>query len=122
MQLNKIIDYLNTISNITDLVWDRIYWWIPKDEPTENYITLNIITEAQPLSVEKFNRIEFRYIGWDTATTYQDLQNIDEQVLIALNNYKADWVYKIVITNFVNGYDNKQKRVLIRDVLIYYTV
>lgn len=122
MQLSNLIDYLNTITDITDKVGNRIFWWIPKYEQTEDYITLNIITENQPTKVEKRNRIEIRYIWWNTETTYSTLQTIDNVVLNSLIDYKQDWVYKTTISNYANWYDEKQRRVLIRDLIVFYTI
>jgi len=121
MLLNNLITYLNTKAWITSIVSNRIFWGVPKTEQTSDYMTVNIITETQPADVEKINRVEFRYIWWDTTTSYSTLQTLDTELLNALNDYKSDWVYKTVISNFANWYDKKQRKVMIRDILIYYT-
>lgn len=120
MQLDNIILYLNTITDITDIVGDRMWLWVPDTEQTLDYMTLNIITETEPTKVEKRNRIEFRYIWGDTNTSYTTLQALDTAVLNALRDYTGQWVYKTVISNFANWFDNKQRKVMIRDLLIYY--
>ncbi len=121
MQLNNIINYLNTITAITDIVWNRIFFWIPKTEQTQDYMTLNIITETQPTIAEKRNRIEFRYIAGNTTTLYSTLQTLDDELMTAMLNYKQDGVYKVVIQNLVNLYDDKQRKILLRDLFIYQT-
>jgi hypothetical protein len=121
MNISNIITYLNTITAITNIVSNRIFWWVPKTEQTLDYLTINIITENQPTDVEKRNRIEFRYIWWNSDTTYLTLQTLDNLILSNMNNYKQDWVYKTVISNFANWYDEKQRKVMIRDLFIYYT-
>lgn len=121
MQLNNLIIYLNTITDITNIVSNRIFWGVPDTEQTLDYMTLNIITETEPTKVEKRNRIEFRYIWGDTNTSYSTLQTLDTAVLNALRDYTGQWVYKTVISNFANWYDNKQRKVMIRDVQIYFS-
>jgi hypothetical protein len=120
MNISNIINYLNTITWITDIVWSRIFWWVPKTEQTLDYMTVNIITEIEPNIVEKKNRIEFRIIWGDTNTTYNTLQAVDTELMTSLRDYTNDWVFKTVISNFVNLYDNKQRKIMIRDILIYY--
>ena len=92
----NIINYLNTKTSITDIVWNRIYFWLPDLEQTQDYITINIISENRPTSVENKNRVEFRYIWWNTTTTYTTLQNLDNIIFEELENYKQDWVYKVI--------------------------
>lgn len=121
MQLSNLINYLNTITSITDKVGNRIFWGIPITEQTEDYITVNIVTENQPTKVEKRNRIEFRIIWWDTATTYDTLQDIDKELVNSLRDYTQDWVYKTTISNYANWYDEKQRKVLVRDLILFYT-
>ena len=121
MNISNLIDYLNTITGITDIVWNRIFWWIPKTEQTEDYMTVNIITETEPTIAEKRNRIEFRMIWGDTNTTYWTLQTLDIELMTVLRDYTGDGVYKTVISNLANLYDDKQRKVYIRDILIYYT-
>ena len=121
MNISNLITYLNTIWWITAITWSRIFWGLPKSEQTSTYMTVNIITETQPTDVEKRNRIEFRMIWGDNKTTYNTLKTLDDLVVSSIRDYTWDWVYKAVIWNLVNWYDNKNRKVYIRDLIIYYT-
>lgn len=114
-----LINYLNTITDITDIVSNRIFYWQPNTEQTETYITINKITSRLPNWVEWIERVEFRYI---LNTSFASLESLDEKVFNALENYKQDWVYKIISSNSFNYFDEKNNKCFLRDFLIHKTI
>ena len=117
-----IIDHLNTITDITDEVWSRIFYWVPTTEQTLTYITVNPISENNPTEVEQKNRLEFRIIAWTAWVNFSTLQNISELLEINLVWYREQKVYKVVKANNVNWYDEKNRKIFIRDLIFSYTI
>ena len=115
----QIITYLNTITEITDIVWNRIFWWLPNNEQTWTYIVLTLITERQPTLVENINRVEVRMIWGDSTVSYSTLFDLNKKVFSKLQEYKQDWVYKIVNQNLVQWYDEKSRKLVLKDILIH---
>ena len=115
----QIIDFLNTKTSVTDLVWNRIYYWLPETTPDENYITVNIISNSKPRSVEEKTRIEFTAIWWDTSKTFSELQNITNVVYNELLTYNEQWVFNIVESTTYNNYDVNNRKVFIQDLVFY---
>ena len=122
MNIASLIAYLNTITAITTIVWNRIYWWVPKNEETQTYLTISIISEVQPTDVEKRNRVEFRMIWGDTKATYSTLKTLDDLIVSNIRNYTTNWVYRVAIWNLIDWYDSKNRKILIRDLIIYYSL
>jgi len=121
MNISTLITYLNTISGITSVCSDRIFWGQPRSEQTNTYMTVNVVTEIEPTKVEKRNRLEFRVIGGDSTVTFGTLATVDTALLDAIRAYNAQGVYKSVVAGFTNLYNEKQQKILIRDIIIYYT-
>jgi hypothetical protein len=122
INIATLINYLNTKTSITNIVWNRIFFWLPNSEQTQDYITINIISENRPTSVENKNRVEFRYIWWSTATTFITLQILDNIIFEELESYKQDWVYKVINSNYFNWYDDKWRKFVLRDLIFQKTV
>ena len=115
----KIINYLNNITDITGIVWNRIFWGVPDTEPNETYITAILITERTPTGIEIVNRVEFRIIAWDAWVSFSTLTDLDNKLFNALRSYRDDGVYKVVINWLVQLYDDKNKKILLRDYQFY---
>ena len=122
INIATLINYLNTKTSITNIVWNRIFFWLPNSEQTQDYITINIISENRPTSVENKNRVEFRYIWWNTSTTFITLQILDNIIFEELENYKQDWVYKVINSNYFNWYDEKWRKFVLRDLIFQKTI
>lgn len=119
MNIWEIIDFLNTKSDITDLVWNRIFYWIPADEQTQDFITINIVSWNRPMEVEEKTRLEIRVIAWDTSSLLSELQNITNIVYQNLLTYKYQWIFKLLKVNNVNWFDEKKRKVFIQDLIFY---
>lgn len=119
--ITNIVDYLFTKTDITNLIWTRIYYWLPSSDQTSNYITINQITENRPFDLQVITRLEFRFIWWDTTATYSTLENLEQIVQTHILNYTWSDVYKILVSNKYNWYDEKSRKILVRDYLFYNT-
>jgi len=119
--VKEIIDYLITKTSITNLIWNRIFYWLPNSDQLQTYLTINQITENSPLDLQTITRLEFRFIWWDVNINYSTLENIENIVRTELLKFTWEKVYKIIVSNKVNGYDNKSRKIIIRDFLIYNT-
>lgn len=122
-KLKTIVAWLKADVAINAILWSRIYIWAPQeDTQTGIYLNLNVITEIQNIDVNIRNRVEFRFIGKDSDTNIDDLNQIEILVKDYLyNNLEQLWFFKLNNANFYNWYDNLKRPVLIRDYIFYYT-
>lgn len=119
--VKETIDYLITKNSITDLIWTRIFYWVPNSDQTLTYLTINQVTEINPLDLQTITRLEFRFIWWDVNINYSILENIEKIVRTELLKFTWENIYKIIVSNKVNWYDDKARKIIIRDILIYNT-
>jgi len=119
IKIPDLIDHLNTYSAITDIIWNRIFYSAPQSEQTEVYMVLDIVTWNQVSQVEVSQRIEFRIVGTNQSLL-QDLQDLSQTVLNATREFP--WAYRFTQSNFVNGLDEKKRRVFIQDIIINNTI
>lgn len=127
IQVDKIIEYLNTVTDITDVVSNRIYRWEPSSEDQPwTYITVNQISETSTLR-NKGTRLEFRFIAHDEDTKYRqlyDLQAIMTNTLVVdcntidFNWFVCYWVEELS-TN-IQGIDDKWRKNVLKDYRFYF--
>jgi hypothetical protein len=122
--VGTIITYLNTIDDLTDIVWDRIFFWFPiSDVQDWIYIAINIITERRD-RCSKWTYLEFKIIANDNNVTFDSLlavRNIISDYFIG--NKDMSWFYVYWVNEdgtFKNGYDEKNRKVIIQDYLFNY--
>lgn len=110
-----LIIHLKTYTDITDVLWNRIFYGWPKSEQSDIYMTINVVTWNQVSQVEVSQRLEFRLI-WTTDTLTSDLQDLSQVILNATREFQ--WGYRFVQSNFANWLDEKKRRVFIQDIII----
>ena len=116
-----IINYLNTITDITNITWNRISFWPPDEEQTGIYITLNVISENNQ-EINKKTRIEFRCIWHNTTIRYDELMDLRSKIVYNLlwNKYTSNQVYWVIEDdNLINSIDSKNRKVVLFDLLFY---
>ena len=115
----EIIDYMNTISDITDITWDRIYYWLPSEEPNDIYITVSVVSNIVISEAEQKTRIEFKIIAWDENWKFSDLQALSEILFNTFYNYDEDSIYKRVFKNNYQLYTSNLRKCFQRDIIFY---
>lgn len=122
-KLKTIVAWLKADVAINAILWSRIYIGSPQEDTQSGiYLNLNIISEIQNIDVNVRNRVEFRFIGKDSDTNIDELNQIEILVKDYLyNNLEQLWFFKLNNANFYNWYDNLKRPVLIRDYIFYYT-
>lgn len=120
-KLKDVVVAIKTDADIFSALWHRIYIGQPMQEPSDNYLTINIITQVQNIEVNNRTRVEFRYIGGSEATPLDELSDIEAKVTkYFYQNYKELWFFKFEIGTVANGYDEKKRPAMIRDYILYY--
>lgn len=125
LEIPEIIAYLNTQSTVTNLVSNRIFWGFPKSEQAGNYLVLEDITENQDV-VDAMSRIEFRFISKDDAGKWSELYTIERAITNILAskgriNLGTTTINDVTIgSSIVKGYDEKKRKIYLRDYLFYY--
>jgi len=123
IQVDEIIDYMNTLVPITNLVWNRIYFGLPFDEVDTSwpYITINIVSEVNQ-EYSKWTLLEFRYIA-DANSTFKNLMDIREVVINQLTwirNFGNMKVYGVIEESVRQWYDTKNQKNIIQDMRFYF--
>lgn len=123
IQVDQIINYMNTVTNITNLVGNRIYFGLPINEKdlVWDYITINIISETnQPYN--KWTLLEFAYIS-NSNSTFKNLMDIRKIVFDELKWKLALWtmnVYSIIEEWVSQWYWNKNQKTILQDLRFYF--
>lgn len=117
--LQLLIGELKLISDIFDIVWNRMYIGQPQTEQSSPYITFNIISQTNNL-INNRTRIEIRFIGAN-KTDFKTLEVMDKAISNYIYNNYTKIGIKFELWNIVYWYDGKKKTVLIRDIIIYQT-
>ena len=115
----EIVQFLETQTEITDILWDRLYYGIPDEVQTGIYATFNKVWHNEN-TIERRDRIEIK-IFWVSWTSYDTLTSIEKKIFEALRYYRENWVYKIINSNSFNGYSEEGNKMVMRDILVYYT-
>ena len=125
-EISKIISVINADATLTTLLWWRVYLWVPKEEAQEwNYLTINIISEVVITTAEKKSRLEFRILPKDENIKFSELMTIEErlyELLTTTNDFNWFIVYKTINWNYMNWYDAKQRKYILRDLIFYYNL
>lgn len=124
IDISKIIWSLLSDTNITNLLWDRIYWGAsPNESEPGSYLCINTITENTPSCVQKTNRFELRIYGNNSDVQFIDLKEIDNVLhnhLINQNNFTALWWFKFVPWNYIEWYTENKTKQWLRDFFYYW--
>ena len=129
IQVANIITYLESIPAITWVVWTRIYFWAPIQEPIWTFLVINIISQVPDLT-NKIARLEFRFI-WATSNATKksliDLQDALVQELVWSIDWwvKTFWTFKVYLVeewpSFQLFEDDKNRPLLIKDILFHFS-
>ena len=125
----KIITYIKTITAITNIVGQNIFFWVPKsdaDITTDIYLVINIISQVPSYS-QRQARLEFRFCSKTDWVTLQSL--IDLQWLATANlcfesyNWVKDFTWFTVVSfiewwQFLPFRDDLDRNILIKDYLV----
>ena len=121
-EIDSIIDFLNTKTDVTDIVDDRIYWGLPVTEPTEIYITVQeVVNKLLSNWLENTSTIEIRIISWNDKNKWKDVQALDNLIVNYISNNTTYWtfeVYKILPLNGVSLYTEDNRKEYVRDYQI----
>ena len=85
LDIQKIIAYIGAIPAVSSLVSNKIYWGLPKDEPTTDYLVLQEVSENQD-EVDASSRVEFRFIAKSDTTNWDKLYQIERAITDAISN------------------------------------
>jgi len=118
--LEKIIAWFKTDSNLT-LLSDRMYIWnAPDDNQEWIYLVINQISWVETIEVNERLRIEFRIIWKNDSTNFRELENIDKYILAYLNNNFRDlWFIKCIKSNVFMNYTELKRPFILRDIIFY---
>lgn len=119
--LEKIIAWFKTDSNILTLLSDRMYIWnAPDDNQDWIYLVINQISWVETIEVNERLRIEFRIIWKNDSTNFRELENIDKYILAYLNNnFKDLWFIKCIKSNVFMNYTELKRPFILRDIIFY---
>jgi len=118
--LEKIIAWFKTDSNLT-LLSDRMYIWnAPDDNQDWIYLVINQISWVETIEVNERLRIEFRIIWKNDSTNFRQLENVDKYILAYLNNNFRDlWFIKCIKSNVFMNYTELKRPFILRDIIFY---
>ena len=117
IKISKIIEYIVNLN----VVWNRVYFWQPINEPNQDYITINIISEQQP-RYNKGTLLEFAFLGGTERTTFNTLLgyrlSISNNITWPKTWFDCYWVNEDGW--FINWYDDKNRKVVKQDYRFYF--
>ena len=125
----KIIQEMKTITDITDVVWQNIFFWEPKKESdinTDLYIVISIISQIPTFS-QRQARLEFRFLSSKDTVKLTNLINICWIVTANLSFDSCNWVKDFdwfTVSSFIewNEFlpfrDDNNRNLLIKDYLV----
>lgn len=123
IQIDQIIDYMNSVSAITSLVGNRIYRGSPFNEdnsPTATdypYIIVNIISESNA-EFNKWTLLEFVYVN-NKDGSFKSLMDVRKTVVDNLLWQRQLWlqnVYNITEEAIRQWFDTKDQKLVIQDM------
>jgi len=122
LNIGTLITYLNTKTTLTDLVWNRIYYWYPTEQQSGVFIVME--REWQKIrEVYSYDIVSVKIIWHETWITYADLDEISN-TLNDILTIEARWefnVIKILSTGSVaNTYDTLNRPLIDKNYYIYY--
>jgi len=125
----KIIQEIKTITDITDIVWQNIFFWEPKKESdisTDIYIAINIISQIPSFS-QRQARLEFRFLTKKDTVKLTNLIDICWIVTDNLSFDSCNWVKDFnwfTVSSFTEWSefrpfrDNNERNILIKDYFV----
>ena len=120
MIVGDLITFLNTKADLISALPGGIYFGLPTQDKTKTYCIINLISQNQITSVEKRARLEIRIIGGDTSVSYGTLCDIDELIEQYIKEY--DGFYRANQSDLATLYDDKTRKLILRDYVVNYTV
>jgi len=112
----EIIDYLdNTIT-------ENIYFWNPTSEQTSSFVVVNQVWWTVPFELEEKTRLEIRVIAGDTTEKFSTLKNKSQEIYNLIISYSWAFnqeIFRVVKQNHYQGFDEKNRKVFILDLMIY---
>lgn len=127
--VDKLVAYLETVTDITDIVWQEIYYWKPFEFQTDWITIIWWLVSQTPDELYKRARIELRFIANSESITKKeliDVQNIVVEYLCyqeCLWQKNFDWftVFNTVEWwQLVELIDNNNRNILVKDFIIYF--
>ncbi len=128
--VDKLVAHLESITEITDITWDKIYYWKPFKIPTDWITIIWWLISQTPNELYKRARIELRFIWNNEGVTKKsliDLQNIVIQKLCyddCLWEKSFDW-FKVFSTiewlQLTELLDDKKRNILVKDIIINFS-
>ncbi|MDD3302280.1 MAG: hypothetical protein PHN31_01895 [Candidatus Gracilibacteria bacterium] len=124
IEVDKIISYLQDTIAISAITGDRIYFGKPISDIINGiYMTINILGEQQAF-LNKGTLLEFRFIGHNTNVKFSELLALKNLVSEEFeSNVNIDGFYSYNCyeeSGFKNGYDEKNRKVIIQDYRFYF--
>lgn len=94
VNVSKIIEYMKTITDITNILWQNIFFDVPKTINwinTDIYLAINIVSEV-PMFSKKQARLEFRFLATKDNITKQSLIEAEKVITQNLSFETNNWV------------------------------
>ena len=125
----KIIQYMKTITDITDIVWQNIFYWEPSRESdvnTDIYIIINEISETPDFS-QRRARLEFRFLWSKDTVKKTALKSTCWIVTDNLSFNNCNWVKDFdwfSVSSFIEWNsawpfrDSNERNLLIKDYIV----
>lgn len=105
LEIDSIINYLQTKTDVTDIVSNRMYWGLPVTEPNEIYVIIQeVMTSTISNGLENRARFEVRIISWNDKSKHSEVQSLNNIILNHIAENTIFWtfeVYKIIPLNWV---------------------
>ena len=117
-----IWNYLKTIPAIDTALNSQIFYGKPPQELTTPYMYMQVITNNTQTAVQETIRVEFRIIDPRSEWTFANLQNISKLIYDNLAIYREQNVIKVINSNNVQDYDEKNAKTFIRDLIFYQVI
>jgi len=129
LDISEIIKAMRAESSVTDLVWDRIFDWIPDFTDfwgaiNENYIILEVTGLPVIEECNKSSRMVVRFVAWKRKVHLKELRNIYAVIRSFLvSNSKMFWTFStwsVSESGYIETDDQDWKRMIINDYRVSY--
>lgn len=127
LDISEIIKSMNNETAITDLVWNRIFDWIPdftnfSGAINKNYIILEVVSLSNIEECTKSNRMVVRFISWTRKISLKELRGTYNAVReFLVSNTKDFWTFKpwsISESGYIETDDQNWNRMIINDYIV----
>lgn len=121
VQVDKVIAYMNTVTAITDVLSNRIFFGQPIEEQSWIYLTINIIAESNA-EMNKWTLSEFRFIGpsWNTFKELMDIRAIVSNNMLWRKSFDTFTCYWVTEETMRQWYGGKDEKIVIQDYRFYF--